>query len=460
MADGLQRLADAQLEQSFVGSLLLDPEATAQIVDRCRPDDLYSQTHRWIYEACLALHEARHKIDIATVADQLDADQHLGEIGGAAKLTELVGQTPSAFHVLTYADRLHKLGTLRRLMRAAQSISKLAYDGAGSELDEVLTRAQRLVDAVQPIASDASVLLWLDSLEAFLEQQWERLGEKDAEDAGGRLRDPMLPWSALERFNPRLRPGTLAIVAGGSGIGKTTFLECCAEHWARQGYRVVFYHLELSHQMMLDRRAARLSGLSLREIEDGAMTDKVDRANELLRHYPGGITYVHCPGWTASRLVANARHLHAKGLCDVAIVDYLQKVTLRYYKGQNKADALGDCAETFKIAGEQMGTAWVVGSQFNRKANEYDRKTGDFIRGSGEPHEKANLVLTLDREICDAERQDEQGHVITAVGERAPEMTVRIDKNTGGPTGDTKLMMNAARFTILDAATETVPLNY
>jgi replicative DNA helicase len=190
--------------------------------------------------------------------------------------------------------------------------------------------------------------------------------------------------------------------------------------------------------------------LTLDQIENGATGDVIDDARKRLQAYPGGITYVHCPGATASRVATQARRLHAQGLCNVAIVDYLQKLTLVHKQGQNKADHLGDAAETLKIAAERLGIPFLLGSQFNRGVDHVARKTGAYIRGSGEPHEKANAVITLDRAILGSDAFDEEGRVIASAGQRSPVMVVRVDKNTGGETGDTKLVMNAARFLILD----------
>jgi replicative DNA helicase len=267
-----------------------------------------------------------------------------------------------------------------------------------------------------------------------------------------------MPWRGMERFNVRLRPGTMAILAAGSSVGKTTFLECCAEFWARQGYQVAFFHLELSHQLMLDRRAARLTGIPMHQIEDGILDARINDALATLYKYPGGINYVHCPGWSASRIATYARQLRNKGRCDVAIVDYLQKMHLAFKPGINKADALGDAVETLKTAAELLEIPMLLASQFNRAAQFSDRKTGDYIRGSGEPHEKGNVVITLDRDILNEDMHDGAGRVVAESGSRSPVLKVRVDKNTSGPIGDTELIMNAARLLVLDAAREELIL--
>jgi replicative DNA helicase len=453
----LSSLSDPEAERATIGSMILDPEfAISRAESVLAGDDFHVEANRLLYEALLALRAERSGIDFVTVRDRLMATGTLEESGGAVNLLKLINDTPTALHVEHYASIVHRLSCLRRLVMAAAQIAREAYAGAADDLEEVLEKAQGLLAAIEPERSTESTLLWLDSLTAFLKGQFTRLEEKDTQDRG-QAPYMELPWQAFRRFQVRLRPGMLAIVAGGSGVGKTTFMECCAEHWARQGRRVVFYHLELSHQLMLDRRMCRLTGIPLHEIEDGLVDRRIDEWTERLRQYKGGITYVHCPGWSAARICVHAQRLVGKGLCDVAIVDYLQKMTLRYVPGQNKSDAIGDAVEALKITGEKYGLPFMLGSQFNRAIDAADRKTAAGIRGSGEPGEKANAVITLDRPIVDKPELDAQGRIVQQPGGYSPLVKVRVDKNTTGPTGNCRLTMHGARFFMADVDLSAEP---
>lgn len=451
--DPMQALTSVDTERAVIGALLIDPDAILRVSDWLADADFYLDRHKWIYAAIRGLNEQQTAIDYQTVCDRLAEDGHLAELGGAAYLTQLITSTPTAMHIADYGRTVYRLGTLRRLVQAAGAIARTAYQAGGDNLDAVIEKARRVIDSVAPDATDDAVLLWADSLEELIAQQLERVEEQADVREGMRVR-VTFPWKAFERFKLRLRAGTVAVVAAGSGVGKTTFLECCAEHWAREGLQVAFFHLELAHQIMLDRRLVRLSGVPMDDVESGILTPPIYDAYEKMRQYPGGVHYVHCPGWSARRIANKARQLHAKGRCDVAIVDYLQKIGLDWKSGTNKADALGDVVEVFKVLSEQLGRPLMLASQVNRAAEYATRVTGSHIRGSGEPHEKANIVIVLDRPLLDQAVRDERGQVVAQPGQRSPEVTVRIDKNTLGPTGETGLIINASRFRILDRQLE------
>lgn len=454
---GIDNLADEGAERALLGCLLVDQDAMAQVDGNVVAKDFYDEGRRAVFATLVELYQGRVKVDVLTVRERLQTRGLLETAGGASGVMDLMSAAPDFTHALDYARVVRRLGTLRRLVMAAAAIVKDAYAGRGDDLSAVLERARRALESVEGARSGDGVLLWLDSLSGFLEAQWERLAELDVAAKGGKKPYLELPWQAFQRFSARLRPGTLALVAAASGVGKTTFLECCAEAWARQGVRVAFFHLELSHRQMLDRRTSRLAGVPLSEVEDGAVTAEVDRAVVAMRGWPGGITYVHCPGWTAAQVAAERARLQAKGLCDVALVDYLQKLTLPRTRGQNKSDDIGDAVEQLKIDAERAGVPYMVASQFNRAAEGAERKTGAYIRGSGEPYEKANLALTLDRQILSGTETDGMGRITGMAGDLSGEVKGRVDKNTGGPTGDLRLWLDARRFLLTDLSREPEP---
>jgi len=148
-------------------------------------------------------------------------------------------------------------------------------------------------------------------------------------------------------------------------------------------------------------------------------------------------------------IAAKMRLLRSQGLCDIAIVDYMQKLRLYYRRGSTTNDALADSGEVLKTGAEQMGIPIMAGSQVNRKSADADRITSDHLRGSGELPEKSNGLITLNRELLDGSRELPDGSILPA-GSRSPETDARVDKNTGGSTGDTKLWFVGSRYKFAD----------
>jgi len=426
-------------EQAVLGAVLINQAAIADVATIVKPEQFYNEANRAVYAAMCDLFHDRVDIDVVTVCNRLDG--HLAEVGGAAYLTELMLSTPTSMHAVNYATIVSQLGTLRQLVNVGAKIVQLAHGAQSSQIDEVFAKVQRLVDSATPITSTGSLLLWADSLDAFFNQQLDRCAELDRIERGECVARATFPWSSIVHYVDYLREGMLCIIAADSSVGKTTAMECCAEHWARAGLHVAFFHLELSHKFMLDRRAVRHSGESMKLVSSGEVTEAMRDADHRLRSWPGAVHYIHCPGWSAHRVVQTARQMNGRGLADVVIVDYLQKLALGQRRGENKADALGNSIEGQKNGAEQLGIPWLLGSQLSYEGH---------LRGSKEIEDKSNVVMFLERPLLTVPAHDEAGRVVANIGQRTPQTTVHVTKNTAGPTGDAELVMNAARFLMLD----------
>jgi replicative DNA helicase len=443
-------ITDINAERALLGGLLVDPHGLHGIADTLAPDDFFVERHNWIYAAMLELRQEYETADIVGLSAKLVESGHgEKETGGPAYLTGLIAESPPTCNVSHLSAIVSRLAVLRRVISAAGEIAREAYKpDAVPEL--VFDRARSLLEAVVPSALDKGTLVWRASLEDWLGGQ--SLRGQEAADHGTRM---AFPWRAISSRVPWLRPGMMVAVAADSGIGKTAFLECCAEHWAKQGRKVAFFHFELSYQVMLDRRMARQAGVPVCELEDGLLDERTSDALERLASWHGGITYAHCPGWSMQRVAATARKLAAQGLADVVMVDYLQKARLEHGDGLTPAQMRGQQVEALKVLAEQLAVPVLLASQLNRSAFGQARKSRHSIRDTGELDEKANVVILLDRQVLEDDLYDESimpAKMIAEAGQLSPVMRVFIDKNTLGETGDGKLRFDGSRFRLLDIA--------
>lgn len=442
-------------EKAVLGALMSDETAIQKIDGIITVEDFGATNHQWIFECCLELHQAQMPIDPVTVKNRLEEQGHLIECGGFNALILLANNTPKSERVEHYAKIVSRMSVLRRLVGTAHQIAQIATQSQNEQLDEIFTKAKGLLDSATPISTDDFLLMWADSLARFHELQLERLDEQEKIEKGELKSYPTFPWANVRYYVPRLRPGMFATVAADSSVGKTVFCENFAEHNAQAGLEVVFFHLELSHQVMLDRRMARWSKEDIRLIESGENTPAMAGATRILQSWPGGIHYVHCPGWSIRRIAAYIRMLHNKGKCDLAVIDYLQKINLFYRYGWTTELALADVGEVCKNLCEQLEMCILLGSQMNRKSQDEKRRTSKGIRGSGQIEDKSNVVITLDRDILTEDRDfNDLGQY--KEGQRSPIAKARIDKNTLGQTGDTHLGLIGPQFLFGDIDMSTI----
>ena len=122
-----------------------------------------------------------------------------------------------------------------------------------------------------------------------------------------------------------IRNKQLGIVAGGTGRGKSIFLEWLAKAAVVLGHKVVYFTLELSEDAVAERFDSMLAKVKLQELT--IFDDKVEKALELnFKAYGSNLIIKEYPEDTATvgTLEAFCRQLAAQGFTpDMIIVDYL-----------------------------------------------------------------------------------------------------------------------------------------
>jgi len=340
---------------------------------------------------------------------------------------------------------------LQAYIAFAQEVMRRAY--AEVEPEELNQWAIQQLAALSGTSKEDSVLPWVESFDLY-EQILARRAERAAMPEDER-KEFDWPWPSWGKLVDPLEPGMLGVVTAGDGMGKTIYAESLAEHWASRGHRVVFVHYERNRGVMLDRRAARNAGIQRRELKAGTLTGEqmaqIMDSRQRMTSWPGGITYVHTPGWTMERTVQSLRGLISEGLCDIVMVDYLEKCApsqrqLKMY-GSNHFQREADNVEQIKNFAEATETPVVMLAQMSKAGKQTN--FGDLdrtkLRGAGEKTEKANLVAILHREKVD--------------GDYSNVVNVMIDKNTLGATGVFNQMMIPERFKVADMAIERTELN-
>ena len=445
---------DEAAERSVIGSVLIDPDALLRAQEAgLKAADFWDMRLGWVYDAAESLSLRREPVELFSIARELErtrngTDQdHLAVLGGDAALTRLISDTASTVNAGYYAESVKRDALRRRMIAAGAEVAaaRHKHDGDIGELYDAVS--QILFGAMERSESDSHLMGGSDTLRAYFDGQTERARLLAAN------KDALLKtyWHDVDRMIGNFQPGQLVSVGASTSVGKTMAMEQVAEANAKRGHAIAFYHLELSHQSMLDRCVARVSGIDTRRLREGYDGAEVFDALAEISVWHDNITLIHCPGWTAERIAADIMRLHAQGRCELAVVDYLGKLALPDRKGYTPSKLIGLQVDAFKNAAEQLAIPILLGSQVSRffKQTATHRPTMDDLRDSGEIGEKANIVLMLHNPVAREDR-DERASTET--------IELHVEKNTDGPLGKAELVHVKGRFLLGDMAQEHEPV--
>jgi replicative DNA helicase len=246
--------ANPEAEEAVLGSLLIDPDAVLKVASFLEDDDFYRERNGWIYRAILDLHERREPADFVTLCDELERRNVLQEVGGAAYITQLINNVPSAAYVEHYGHIVERTATLRRLIDAAGQIAALAYEEA-QDVDEVVDRAEQIVFNV----AEKRIRRDLAPVRQVMHEVVDRIDYLHRHQ--GQILGVPSGFTQLDRLLGGFQKSDLIILAARPAVGKTSLSLNFALNAARRFRKVVaYFSLEMSSEQLVQRLPVNRDG--------------------------------------------------------------------------------------------------------------------------------------------------------------------------------------------------------
>jgi replicative DNA helicase len=349
-----------EAEEAVLGSLLIDPEALFRVSPFLKGDDFYIQKNAWIYDAILALHERREPIDFVTLCDELERQEQLEEIGGAAYITHLINAVPSAIHAESYGHIVEQSALRRRLINAASRIAQLAYQEA-EEIDQTVDQAEQALFNVSQrrITRDLApvqdvIRRYYDRIEYLYAHQGEPLGIPTG-------------FVDIDRLLGGFQRSDFVIIAARPSVGKTSLCLSMARNAARFGQRVAIFSLEMSSEQIVQRIVSAETGIDTQRLRLGDLKEDewplFVQATGKLADLP--IFIDDTPSISALQLRTKARRLHAEHGLDLILIDYLQLMS-GDVRSENRVQEVSYISRSLKAIARELDLPVVAASQLSR----------------------------------------------------------------------------------------------
>ena len=132
-------------EENVLGAMMLSRHAIESVTDVVSASDFYRHSHSVIYQACIDLYDEGGPVDAITVADRLERDGTLKEIGGTARLHEIATLVPATANVTHYARIVREQSMLRSAATLGEQLRHRPSDGPRMLNEQLSHRAQHPV---------------------------------------------------------------------------------------------------------------------------------------------------------------------------------------------------------------------------------------------------------------------------------------------------------------------------
>ena len=308
-------------ERALLGAILLEPQQLATVLRFAMIEDFSLSSHREILRTIVSLDSRGTAPDLVTVVAELDQVRKLESVGGPEYVAGLLDGVPDRPNPEAYAAKVHDLARGSTLHAAATCAC--ASIEQSESVDDVLGRLQQKeFELIRSNTRGARPIR--EAALNFLNQFYI------ACDAGGpdiRLTTSLLD---LDAKTGGLQPGTLVVVGGRTGGGKSVFLQQAAFAQAKEGRRVYFSSLELAEQVVLARGVSMLTDIPVNTVLNPRylsqhQKQQITEAVAEIQTWP---IVIDDTGLEIHQLIANCRAQINRG-AECVYVDYLQMIGCR-----------------------------------------------------------------------------------------------------------------------------------
>jgi replicative DNA helicase len=202
-----------EAEQSVLGSMLLERDAIARVIEILKPEDYYRDAHRRIYDVIVELFEMGEPADIISVTDRLRSTGKLDDVGGAAYVTSMLHIVPTAANVEYYARLVVQKSMLRQMISAGTHIVGLGFR-EDQEVDVLIDQAEKMVFgiATRRIGQD------FVAMPEILRESFDRIDKRYREK--GTMTGVPTGFVELDKLTSGLQSSDLVILAARPSMGK------------------------------------------------------------------------------------------------------------------------------------------------------------------------------------------------------------------------------------------------
>ena len=421
---------DADAEEAVVGSLLIDGEAINRIASLVQPQDFYRERNRWCFEACESLYHRGEAINQISVARELSLKERLHEVGGPGYLSHLVAAVPTSVHVEHFARIVNRTATMRRLIQAAGDIATIGYADT-PDTEQALQQAEDLLFRVRNTHVTRDFVTIREVLDQYLE---ETVG-LDPMDRG--VAPIPTGFTDIDSALGRLQRGDLFILAARPSIGKSTLAMNIARNAAGQGAVVGVLSLEMSREQLALRLLSAEANVDSHLLRLGLLGDSaMNRVMTGIGALSDLAIYMDdSPAQTVLEMRSKLRRLHTGRGIDLVVVDYLQLISGRDNRNDNRVQELSEITRQLKAIARDLNVPVLALSQLSRAIEQrpdHHPQLSD-LRESGSIEQDADVVAFIHRDdkYVTPERWEQQ-HPTDPYPENLAQLI--IAKNRHGPT--------------------------
>lgn len=316
--DPLLQIADERSEDAVIGSIFQQPDLFPALSEILQPADFFFLLKGYVWHACDILTGEGKGIDLLTVASKME------ELNSPIKGEELIRElarmiecAPDTRNAEQYARTVFDASLRLRVLAAKEEIAQLAVDKTLS-VDSLVDQCDHILyKATNRHAENRS------DAKSIMSKYFERV---ESMMTSGSINGLPTGFGALDNLTGGLFKTEVAVLAGGEGMGKTTWALSDVRNVVKAGKRAAVFTLEMTQEEIIRIFTSMETGIYKSVLKQFTLSDYQYRlftkAAGDIANWPLDIID-DFPTLTPVQLRRKLRTLTQRGDIDLVVIDGL-----------------------------------------------------------------------------------------------------------------------------------------
>ena len=435
------------IEETVLGAMLIDKSGLEEGLKLLNKDCFYSSKHALIFETIDQMHRKDMEVDLVTVCRQLEDQKKLDKAGGEILLIQLTQKVGSSANIENHSHILLQKYIRRQVIDIATKAIKNAYDQTFDVFDLLespITEIEKISDF---ITKDVPSKTWLEAINE-LPKKVEFLTNNKGEITG-------MPTGlkVVDRHFSGWQPQDFIVLAGDSGIGKTSLAMTFMLAPAKQGHAVGMFSLEMGVEQLALRAVAvdtnfHINQLARKGFDKPEYFDQLFHDLNRIREYP--IYIDDKPALTVREMRRKARDMKRKHNIKLLVVDFLQM----FSGHKDMRINIGDAARACKNLAKELNIPVIALSQVTRSEvvkHRYKIPNKHHLKEASAIEEAADVIIMIYRPEFYGYTRTDNNDLYENLGIRLEDNSVlMVVKNRQGSGGNISTLFDGNKTKFVD----------
>ncbi|MCK9556746.1 MAG: replicative DNA helicase [Candidatus Cloacimonetes bacterium] len=420
--------SDINAEAAVLSAMVIDADVVSKGIEKLQEGFFARTAHKLIFRTICELFNDGIEVDVLTLINRLERNNHLEKIGGIPYINEIADIVVSSANFEYHLNIVTEQALLRHLIVACNGIIESCYSSV-SPVKTIVDEAEQAIFSIAELPHHQGFIK-IDQISNEVLHNIDQIASTKSPVTGIGS-----GFGDLDRLTGGFRPGQFIIIAARPAMGKTSLALNIASHAAvNLKKKVAIFTMEMAADEVIMRMFSSASEVNMDSMLKGygMNEEKLTRIMQAAEVLGTKHIYIDESGTnTPLDIRAKTRRLAAEvGGLDLIVIDYLQLMGLTKDR-DNRQQEISEISRAMKVLAKDMKIPVIALSQLNRMLENREDKRPRLadLRESGAIEQDADLVMFIYRdEYYYPEKTEKPGIAEIIIG-----------KNRHGSTGSTDL---------------------